>query len=143
MAVVDTDHFGDHDKTDVQPNEMGKTIPVTPGRATLVHEMSFGGTSLRREAHKEYVNGLYQKLYKSMGQTPEAIHFDNFQLRDGELYYNGTENSKNRLLSTKRGKLISTGVIAEKGKIANSQKMRTTQNMTVAFEKTSGIRPKG
>ena len=30
MADVDIDPFGDHDKMDVQPDEMGKIIPLNP-----------------------------------------------------------------------------------------------------------------
>ena len=30
MADVDIDPVGDHDKTDVQPDETGKNIPLTP-----------------------------------------------------------------------------------------------------------------
>ena len=31
MADIDIDPFGDHDKTDTQPDEMGKTIPLNSG----------------------------------------------------------------------------------------------------------------
>ena len=33
MADVDTNPFGDHDKTDAQPDETGETIPLNPGGA--------------------------------------------------------------------------------------------------------------
>ena len=31
MADVDIDPFSDHNKTDTWPDEMGETIPLTPG----------------------------------------------------------------------------------------------------------------
>ena len=33
MADVDTDPFGEHDKTDSYPDKTGQTIPLTPGGA--------------------------------------------------------------------------------------------------------------
>ena len=44
-----------------------------------------------------------------MGQTSEAFHFDDFKLRDGELYY----KDKSMLLMIRGGKLRSVHVIAE------------------------------
>ena len=31
MAGIDTDPFGEHDKTDAHPDQTGKNIPLTPG----------------------------------------------------------------------------------------------------------------
>ena len=44
-----------------------------------------------------------------MGQTPEEFHLDDFELKDGELYY----KSKSIPLTIRGGKLRSVGVIAE------------------------------
>ena len=31
MADIDMDPIGEHDKMDTQPDQMGETIPLTPG----------------------------------------------------------------------------------------------------------------
>ena len=36
MADIDIDPFGDHDKTDAQPDETGKTIPLNPRGIVVV-----------------------------------------------------------------------------------------------------------
>ena len=51
---------------------------------------------------------MYKKLSENIGETPEAIHFDYFDFRDGELYYEG----KNKPLMTE-GKLKLVGMIAD------------------------------
>ena len=74
---------------------MGENISLTPlGGGSIwepepEQETSFGGESLRIKVLKEKVEGLYQKLSERRGETPEAFHFDYFELRDGELYYKG------------------------------------------------------
>ena len=55
------------------------------GRSTWEPEQSqqqksFGGTSLRIKVLKDKVEGLYQKLSERLGATPEAFHFDYFEL---------------------------------------------------------------
>ena len=65
------------------------------------------------EALRECVNGLNQKISESMGQTPEAFHFDNLELRNGELYYTGKGKGKDMLLTTRGGKLRSVGEIVK------------------------------
>ena len=50
-------------------------------------ETSFIGMSLRIKVLRGRVEGLYRKLPERMGQTQEAFHFDDFEIRDGELYY--------------------------------------------------------
>ena len=55
------------------------------------------------------VEGLYQKLTEVTCQTPEAFHFDDFELRDGKLYYRDKINP----LTNKRRKLRDVGVIVE------------------------------
>ena len=93
MADIDIDPFGDKDKIDTQPDETGETIPVNPGRvrgggATWEpeQETSFGGTSIKTKVLREHAEGLYQKLSDITHQTLGAFHFDNFELRDVELY---------------------------------------------------------
>ena len=55
------------------------------------------------------VEGLYSKLTEITCQTPEAFHFDDFELRDGKLYY----RNKSTPLMTEGGKLRSILVIVE------------------------------
>ena len=57
---------------------------------------------------KDYVKDLYKKLSTNLGQTPEAIHFDYFDYRGGELHYRG----RNEPLTTE-GKLKLVGMIAD------------------------------
>ena len=97
MADVDIDPVGDHDKTDEQSYETGETISFTPGgvieekstwKPQREQETSFGGGKTQSAELKElFVEGLYRKLSETTGQTPEAFHFDYFELRDGKLYY--------------------------------------------------------
>ena len=99
MADADIDPFGNHNKSDTQPDEpKSETILLTPGGvgggmigrgATWEpeREMSFAGTSIREKVLREHTEGLYQKPSEITHQTPEAFHFDNFELRDGKLYY--------------------------------------------------------
>ena len=49
---------------------------------------------------KDYVKDLYKKLSESIGETPEAFHYDYFKLRGEEQYYTG-----NRKPLTTEGKL--------------------------------------
>ena len=48
-------------------------------------------------------------LSKETGQTPEAFHFDDFELRDGKLYY----KDKSTPLMIKGAKLRSAGAILD------------------------------
>ena len=96
MADIDINPFSNHDKMDTQPDETGKTIPLNPrevvvgGTATWkpehIQETSFRG-SQRIRLKEVQVEGLFQKLTEITQQTPEAFHFNDFKLRDGELYY--------------------------------------------------------
>ena len=65
--------------------------------------------SIREKVFRKHVKGLYQKLSEITCQTPEAFHFDNFELRNRELYYKG----KNKSLTTEGGKLKAVGTIVE------------------------------
>ena len=95
MAGVDMDLFNNHNKMDTQPDKTSETISLNPGgvggAATWEpeQETSFGGRSIREKVLREHVEGLYQKLTEIKCHTPEEFHFDDFELRDGELYYKG------------------------------------------------------
>ena len=86
-ADVDIEPFGEHDKTDTQPDETGKTIPFTlggviEGGSTLEPEQgtSFGGGKTQRTRLKEsFIEKFYRMVSEETGQTPEAFHFDNFK----------------------------------------------------------------
>ena len=60
---------------------------VFEGRSTwepnYKQETSFRGMSQRMKVIKEHIEGLYRELSKETGDTHEAFHFDNFELRDG------------------------------------------------------------
>ena len=108
MADDNIDPFGEHDKTDSRPDRTGKTMPPNPrgamGGSTWEtkreQETSLGETSQKMEVLKEHVKALHKMLFEGTGQTREALHFDNFELRDGELYYKG----KSKSLMIKGGK---------------------------------------
>ena len=98
MANIDIDPFGDHKSRPEEP--MGENIPLTPGGGSAwepecesEQETSFGGESQRTRLMKDYVKDLYQMLSENMGETSEVFHFDNFELRGGELYYRGRSRS--------------------------------------------------
>ena len=96
MADIDIDPFGDHDKVDAQPDEpMGETIPLIRGgvigggstwELECKQETSIRGKMLSTRLKEAQVEGLYQKLSEETGQTPDAFHFDDFEIRDGRLY---------------------------------------------------------
>ena len=48
-------------------------------------------------------------ISKETGQNPEVLHFDNFELRNGKLYYKGKSTS----LTIREGKLRSFGEIVK------------------------------
>ena len=98
MVDVDIEPFGEHDKTDSQPNETDEIISFTPGGvteggSTPEQETSFRGTSQKTEVLTEHIKALYHVLSENLGQTPEAHHFDDFELRNGELYYRNERKS--------------------------------------------------
>ena len=92
MADIDIDPFSDHDKMDAQPDEMGKTISLTTGGVRGAtwepeQETSFGGMSIKDKGLREHFEELYQKLSEITPQTAEVLHFNDFEFRDGKLYY--------------------------------------------------------
>ena len=96
MADVDIDPFGEHDKTNAQPDETGQKFSVTPGGAVerksssepeRKQKTSFkGGKTQSTRLKESFVEELYQELSEDTGPTPEAFHFDDSELRDGKLY---------------------------------------------------------
>ena len=48
MTNVDINPFSDHDKTDAQPDETGKTIPLNPGEVVVG-----GGATWEPECEQE------------------------------------------------------------------------------------------
>ena len=102
MADVDIDSFGNRDKTDSHPDEKSETIPFTPGgmiggstwEPECEQETSFRGrTSLSTEVLREHIKALCHVLSKSLWQTPEAFHFDDFKLIGRKLYHRDKNES--------------------------------------------------
>ena len=95
MADVDIDPFGGHESRPEEPTS--ENIPLTlVGGSTWeperVQETSFGGESQRTRHLKNYVKDLYQWLSEEWVRTSKVFHFDDFELRDGELYCKGKSN---------------------------------------------------
>ena len=91
MADVDMDPFGNHDKTDLHPDDAGETIPLTPGGGAghvgrgstwepeHEQERSFrGGKTQERRLTDSYVDSLYKELSKHYNRTSDATHYDNY-----------------------------------------------------------------
>ena len=99
--TFDIDTFGDYDKTDSHPDDTGENIPLSSGGAMGgsiwepegEQETLFGGTSQRMEVLKEHIKALYHVLSENLGQTPEAFHFDDFEIRYRKLYYRDKSKS--------------------------------------------------
>ena len=115
MADDNMDPFGEHDKTDSHPDETCENIPSTPGgviggstwKPEHEQETSFGGTSQKTEVLKEHIKVLHRMLFEETGQTTDTFHFDDFELRDGKLYY----IDKKASLMIKGGTLRSFGLL--------------------------------
>ena len=106
MADIDIDPFGEHESRLDEPK--GESIPLTPvGRGSIweperEQETSFGGReSQRNRVLRDWVEGLYKKLSQNWARTSEVLHFDLFELRDGQLYF----RDKSKPLTTREGKL--------------------------------------
>ena len=90
MADVDIDSFTEHDKTDAQPDE---TIPfalgeVIEGGSTWEPKQETSEEKLSQPYSKKHrLIGCIENYLKRTGQTPEAFHSDDFEVRDGKLYY--------------------------------------------------------
>ena len=99
-------------------SDIGKTIPLTPCRMIWKksswepkqeQETSVGEKTQSTRLKEVWVEGLYRKLSRSLHQTPEIFHFNDFELRDGKLYYRDKSNP----LTNNWGKLRDVGVITE------------------------------
>ena len=114
MANIDIDPFGEQKSRPEEPTDEHINLdPVTQGRSTWEpdrgeQETSFGGESQRTKLMKDYIKDLYKKLSENIGETPELIHYDNFKLEDGELYYRGS-----------RKPLMTKGVLKSVGRLAD------------------------
>ena len=84
MADVDTNPFGDHDKTDSHPDE-GETIPLNPGGGAMGgsawepecdQERLFRGRTQEGRLTDSYVDSLYKELSKHYSQTSDATHYN-------------------------------------------------------------------
>ena len=72
MADVDIDLFGEHDKTDLHPDDTSENIPFPlvnlGGESTWEseheQEMSFGGRAQERRHTDFYLDSLYKELSK-------------------------------------------------------------------------------
>ena len=111
---VDVDPFDEHGKKDEASggDEAGENIPLIP-RGTQIDPYGYksggeqetpfgvGGllTSLRTENLKNHVDKLYEELSEHLGQKPEVIHYDLFEMRDKNLYFKGLDKPL-----TRRGK---------------------------------------
>ena len=111
MADVDIDPFGEHGRTEEPTDENIPLIPVggSTWEPTREQETSFGGgESQRTKLMKDYINDLYKKLSKNIGEIPKLFHYDYFKPKGGELYYIG-----NRKPLMNQGKLKSVGLLAD------------------------------
>ena len=100
MVDVDINPFGDHELT--RPEEpTSENIALSPigggstWRPEHVQETSLGGESQRTRVLKDYVKDLYQWLSEKWVRTSEVFHFDDFELRDGELYHKDISKPSN------------------------------------------------
>ena len=115
MADVDTDPFGDHNKTNSHPDDTGETIPLNPGGAMgggsswkpeREQETSFGGEKTQeRRLTDSYIDSLYKELFKYYNQTLDATHYDNFRSKAKQLYFKGRDEP----LTNEDGKLKTFG----------------------------------
>ena len=117
MADVDTDPFGEQDKTEEPTDENISLDLVTPGGSTWepTHEQetSFGEKSfetLKYEALESFVKSLYRRVSGSNDEPTGTINFHNFDLRNGQLYYKDNVNP----LTTKKWMLRGVGVLVDR-----------------------------
>ena len=104
MADVDIDPFGEHESRPEEPTD--ENIPLDPvgGRSTWElergeQETSFrGGDELKK---RKLVSELQLEIFRRLKELPEEFHNNDFELRDGRLYYRG----KREPLTTRKGNL--------------------------------------
>ena len=107
MADFDIDPFGDHESRTEEPT--GEDIPLIPREERVPtwdpgheQETSFRGTSQRIRLMKYHVEDLYKKLLEKCERTSEVPYFNDFELRDGKLYYKDKKETKLSLLTYDR-----------------------------------------
>ena len=120
MADINIDPFGDHESRTEEP--MGEGIPLIPTEEGVPtwnpgreQDTSFGGTSQRIILMKYHVEDLYKKLSEKYERTSEVPYFDDFELRDGELYYKDKKEMKLLPLTYDRGTLRTVKEIKDIG----------------------------
>ena len=109
MADIDIDQFGEHESRPEEPTD--ENIPLdlvtsvgggSTWEPTREHETSSGEKSfetLKHEALESFVKSLYRRISGSDDEPLGTINFQNFDLRNGQLYYKGIVNpltTKNR-----------------------------------------------
>ena len=117
MADVDINPFGDHNKTDAQPDESGETIPLIPGgvrggatwESECKRETLFGGKLKELDSRKHRFKGCiesYLKAYaKSQKHSISAIS-------NSEMG-NCTRKAKSMSLTIRGGELRLVGAIID------------------------------
>ena len=92
MADFDPDTIGELEHESRPDETTGERISLTQsgGSSSLEpdhnQETQFRGEeSQKTKVLKEYVESLYKKLSGCKGKTPRVFHYDDFELRDGEL----------------------------------------------------------
>ena len=136
MADVDINPFGDHDKTDFHPDDIGENIPLNPGGemggSTWEPEReqvtSFGGKSERVRLMEEDVERLYQKLSKDTSSLKKDImtflklEMENCIIKVWTTYNRGrikTVGKRKKMLG--KNMLLALGFDISKGKVTAQQ----------------------
>ena len=117
----DANPFDEHGKKDEATggDDDDETIPLIPGGTQIdpygdesgEQETSFGGVRLRTEVLKDWVKGLYNILSEHLGQNPEVLHYDLFDLKGKTLYYVGPDKNLEKKLLTSMGRLRTGGAL--------------------------------
>ena len=108
--AVNVDRIYDEDERPRTPtgDDDFMTPDTTPSNQEKTSYKETSLTDLHTDVLSDRVESLYKRLVENIGQTPDAIHTDLFEFRDGELYYKGKKKSL-----TSGGMLRAPGTIAE------------------------------
>ena len=108
MADVDIDPFGEHESRPEEPTD--ENIPLIPGRGvqtwdtrpgqSVEHEQETPFTDNERK--EELVRELQLDIFRGLKNFPDDFHFDKFELRNDQLYY---QENNGKPLTTKKGEL--------------------------------------
>ena len=117
----DANPFNERGKKDEATGGEDETIPLIPGGGdTRVHpygdqsgehETSFVVQSQRERLKEERVRGLYNILSEHLGQKPEVLHYDLFDLKGKTLYYVGPDRDLEKKMLTSMGRLRTVGAL--------------------------------